>query len=247
VRSKSGRVDKARARLCKIAFESLYGPFAWAYDWVSRTFFLGQWQLWQRTAIPYLRGERVLEVGMGTGDMQLSLKRAGFQAWGVDLSPQMLRQARAKSHRLGVPFNMCRARAQALPFPTSSFDSIVSTFPSEYVVDPLTLSELARVLRPSGRLVIVPGGWLAPKDASGKAFEGVARVVYGYKGEKDTADVLRQIEQGRGSAAWIAAFKRGMAQAGFGVSVHTASNERGACLIVVAEKGDQASVALHPS
>lgn len=248
MRSNTSRVDRARARLCKIAFESLYGPLAWAYDWVSRTFFLGQWQLWQRTAIPFLKGERVLEVGMGTGDMQVSLEKAGFRVWGIDLSPQMLRQARAKSRRLGVTFNMCRARAQALPFPTGCFDSIVSTFPSEYIADPQTLSELSRMLLPGGRLVIVPGGWLAPKDVSGKALEGLARVVYGYKAEKSVGgDFLRRVEQGKATAAWIAALKGGMAHAGFYISVHTASNERGACLIVVAEKDDQAPAVLRPS
>ncbi len=56
--------DKIRGRLCKIAFESLYGPFAWAYDWVSRTFFLGQWRLWQRASLRFIGGtpSRVLEV-----------------------------------------------------------------------------------------------------------------------------------------------------------------------------------------
>lgn len=234
------KVDKTRAHLCKIAFESLYGPLAWAYDWVSKTFFLGQWQLWQRTAIPFLQGERVLEVGMGTGDMQISLKRAGFQAWGVDLSTQMLRQAEAKSRRVEMPFNMCRAQAQALPFPTALFDSVVSTFPSEYIIDPQTLSELSRVLRPGGRLVIVPGGWLAPKDASSKALEGVARVVYGYKGGKDRTSVEKRIEEGKGAVAWIERMKTSMAEADFQMSVHTASNERGACLIIVASKGDGA-------
>ena len=45
------RADRVRGRLCKFAFESLYGPLAWAYDWVSRTFFLGQWRLWQRATL----------------------------------------------------------------------------------------------------------------------------------------------------------------------------------------------------
>src|SRR6266568_3133903 len=142
-----GRLERVRAHLRKMAFESLYGPFAWLYDRVSRTFFLGQWRLWQRASIAHLRGKRVLEVGMGTGNLQIDLARAGFEACGIDLSPQMLRQARLKAHRLGLaPFRACRARAQALPFPDASFDSVVSTFPSEYIADPTTLAEVARVL-----------------------------------------------------------------------------------------------------
>src|SRR5437870_10746618 len=96
------RVNRVRARLCKIAFESLYGPLAWAYDWVSRTFFLGQWRLWQRATLHFLKGNRVLELGIGTGNLQLDLHRAGYEAWGVELSPQMLRQAALKAKQRGV-------------------------------------------------------------------------------------------------------------------------------------------------
>src|SRR5438874_3975682 len=90
------RAERVRGRLRKVAFESLYGPFAWLYDWVSRTFFLGQWRVWQRASIPHLRGKQVLEVGMGTGNLQIDLRRAGYEPCGVDLSRQMLGQARRK-------------------------------------------------------------------------------------------------------------------------------------------------------
>lgn len=230
------RIDRARERLLKLAFEALYGPFAWAYDWVSRTFFLGQWRLWQRAAIPHLLGPRVLEVGMGTGNLQLDLVRAGYSAWGIDLSPQMLRQATAKARRLDTNFNACRARAQTLPFPAACFDSVVSTFPTEYIADPATLQEIRRVLRPGGRLVIVPGGWLTPNDPKGKAFEGVARVVYGYGGEDRPAQLADHATAGHGALKWITTLRERMSEAGFTLSAHIASNGRGACLVVVAEK-----------
>src|SRR5687768_8770351 len=195
--------DHLRARLLTFAFQQLYGPFAWAYDWVSRTFFLGQWRAWQRATIPHLLRPDVLEIGMGTGDLQFDLLRAGFIARGIDLSPQMLREARSKAHRLGVPLSISRARAQALPFASSSFNSVVSTFPSDYIVDPRTLSEIARVLRPGGRLVIIPGGWLQRRDAKGKAMEGVARIVYGHRGDPPPADLAKQIESRPGWFEWV--------------------------------------------
>ncbi len=231
--------DKIRGRLCKIAFEALYGPFAWAYDWVSRTFFLGQWRLWQRAAIRFIEGtpSRVLEVGMGTGNLQIDLLRRGYDAYGIDLSPQMMREATRKARRLGIePFKVCRANASALPFPSECFDSVVSTFPSEYISQADTLGEIARVLRPGGRLVIVPGGWLTSKNAKSKTLEGVARVVYGYKGSKDRGQIAEQAREGKGWFAWIAALRERMGEAGFLMKAHVASNEQGACLIVVGVK-----------
>lgn len=233
--SEQDEKNSLRERLLKLAFEALYGPFAWAYDWVSRTFFLGQWRLWQRAAIPHLTGRRILEIGMGTGNLQLDLTRSGFSVWGVDLSPQMLRQTRAKARHYHATFNICRARAQALPFPSSSFDSVLSTFPTEYIADPDTLSELRRVLRPGGRLVIMPGGWLTTRDTKGKALEGVARVVYGYMDNIDPAKLADQATAGHGALKWITALRGRLAEAGFDMRAHIASNERGACLVVIAE------------
>jgi len=227
-------IDRFRERLLKFAFEALYGPFAWAYDWVSRTFFLGQWRLWQRAAIPHLVGSRILEIGMGTGNMQLDLTRSGFSVWGVDLSPQMLRQTKAKARRHHTTFNICRSRAQTLPFRSASFNSVLSTFPTEYIADPETLREIRRVLRPGGRLVIVPGGWLTTRDAKGKTLEGVARVVYGYMENIDPAKLADRATAGHGALKWITALRGRLAEAGFTMQAHVASNERGTCLVVVA-------------
>lgn len=233
---KRGGTNAVRARIRRAAFEALYGRFAWAYDWVSRTFFLDQWRVWQKAAIPYLRGKRVLEVGMGTGNMQIELRKAGYQVWGVDLSSHMLRQAARKARRLRLPpFRACQARAQALPFPTGQFDSVVSTFPSDYIIEPSALMEINRVLRPGGRLIIVPTGWLHPRGTSGKALQGVARLVYG--DNREGANAPAPADAGKTQArAWVAALESRTSEAGFSVAAHVASNERGAALVIVADK-----------
>ncbi|HEX8231234.1 MAG TPA: class I SAM-dependent methyltransferase [Chloroflexia bacterium] len=238
--AKRRRIDYLRAHLRKIAFESLYGPFAWLYDWVSKTFFLGQWRTWQRAALPHLAGKRVLEVGMGTGNMQIDLRSRGYEVWGVDLSPQMLRQAARKARRRALPpFWACRARAEALPFPAECFDSVVSTFPSEYIVAPATLSEIRRVLRPGARLVIVPAGWITPRDARGKAFEGVARLVYGDNRGGSNAKVPAATHKGRvpQNTGWVSLMEGKLRKAGFEANTYLASNERGSAVVVVADRG----------
>ncbi len=52
---------------------------------------------------------------------------------------------------------LVRARAQAMPFRSGAFDSVVSTFPAEFIVQAETLKEIARVLKDDGRAVVVPG------------------------------------------------------------------------------------------
>ena len=200
---------------------------------------MGQWRSWQRSTIPHLRGPRVLEVGMGTGDLQADLLQAGFEVWGIDASSHMLRRARAKGHRLGLPTSrMVKARAQVLPFPTGYFNSVVSTFPSEYIADPQTLAELSRVLEPGGRLVIVPGGWLKPKGAKARTLEGIARAVYGYDGSPAATDaeaIQRKLVESRGWYGWISLLRQRMEEAGFQVSARVASNSKGSCLVIIAE------------
>lgn len=144
-----------RLSLLRFAFRLLYNELAWTYDWVSQAVSLGQWRSWQRAALARLRGPRVLEVAHGTGDLLLDLADAGFQPVGLDLSPAMGRLARRKLRRHGRNVPLVRGRAQALPFTSESFPSIVTTFPTEFILDPRSLDEFRRVLMPGGRLVVV--------------------------------------------------------------------------------------------
>jgi SAM-dependent methyltransferase len=66
----------------------------------------------------------------------------------------MLAITRRKLAANGLSDRLVRAVAQALPFSATSFDSVVATFPSEYIIDPATLAELRRVVRPGGRVVV---------------------------------------------------------------------------------------------
>jgi ubiquinone/menaquinone biosynthesis C-methylase UbiE len=149
----------------RLFFRLLYNQFAWTYDWVAWIVSLGQWKAWGRTALLHLDGERVLELAHGPGHLLVSLADAGLAPIGLDLSPHMSRLARRRLARVGLSVPLVRARAQALPFRDGCLDSVVATFPTEFILDPLTLREARRVLRdpdmagrvPGGRLVVV--GW----------------------------------------------------------------------------------------
>lgn len=100
------------------------------------------------------RGERVLDVGCGTGVLLEGLSRGvpGAALVGVDVSFGMLRVAR---ERLGGEAELVQAGAEALPFADASFDVVASVSALHFFADPLrALRGIARVLRPGGRLVL---------------------------------------------------------------------------------------------
>ena len=156
------------ASLIKLGFDLLYNRLAWTYDIVAWSVSFGQWAEWRRLALKFLHPGPVLELAYGTGGLFVDLSEAGFQSFGIDLSPYMARLAGRRLQRLSLPARLSRSRAQALPFPSNTFANVVATFPTNYIFDEATLAEIRRVLRdPSamddqagGRLIVVVEGML---------------------------------------------------------------------------------------
>jgi ubiquinone/menaquinone biosynthesis C-methylase UbiE len=167
---------RAWLRLMRFGFWVLYNPLAWAYDAISKAVSKGYWHAWQRTALPEMRGTRVLEVAHGTGDMLLDLAESGYRPVGLDLSPAMGRIAGAKVRARGASVPLVRGRAQQLPFASHSFDSLLCTFPASFITAPETVRECARVLRPGGRAVVVLGSRLLGDDPWSRLLEWLYRV-----------------------------------------------------------------------
>jgi len=145
-------------RLVRWAFRQLYGPLAWAYDEVACAVSRGEWQRWCRAALPWIVGERVLELGCGPGHLLTELAARGRVAVGLDLSPAMLGMARGRLRRDGLACNLVLGRAQALPFADHAFDTVVVTFPAEFIGHEMTLAEINRVLASGGHFVLVDEG-----------------------------------------------------------------------------------------
>ncbi len=177
-------------RLYLWATERLYAEFAWAYDAVSWLVSLGHWNGWRRAVLPHIQGERVLELAFGTGELLMALsERDGFVC-GLELSPAMHRITARKLRRRGLTVPRIRARAQGLPFPANSFDTIVATFPASYGIDPATLAEVQRVLRPGGRWVI--GGLCFEADS--RRLGGLLALVFGGGGAAALAHYCTWVE-----------------------------------------------------
>ncbi|NLE77005.1 MAG: class I SAM-dependent methyltransferase [Chloroflexi bacterium] len=156
----SKRQGDWRQRLYGWATHRLYHQWAWAYDPVSWCVSLGRWNGWRLDALEHVGGQRVLELGFGTGELLLEMARRGWPTVGIDpsLAMQRLTARKADRRRLAPP-RVCAA-AQALPFAAGLFDAVVATFPAEYIVERATLREAARVLRPPDPASGAPGGRL---------------------------------------------------------------------------------------
>lgn len=113
-----------------------------------------RWRRKTRICLELQPGDRVLDLAAGTGVSTVELAHGGAEAVACDFSLGMLRAGRAvRSRRTAVPF--VAGDAMRLPFRDGAFDAAVISFGLRNVADvPLALREMARVVRPGGRLVI---------------------------------------------------------------------------------------------
>jgi demethylmenaquinone methyltransferase/2-methoxy-6-polyprenyl-1,4-benzoquinol methylase len=145
-----------RAHLDKQPHEvaAMFDGVAEGYDRTNSILAFGRDRAWRRAtrlALELRPGERVLDLGAGTGVSTEELARSGAHAVGADLSLGMLAAGRrARPH---VP--LVAGDALALPFADATFDAVTISFALRNVVDVAgALREMARVTRPGGRLVV---------------------------------------------------------------------------------------------
>jgi ubiquinone/menaquinone biosynthesis C-methylase UbiE len=138
-------------------FDAAYSRFARLYDVAVRR--LPVWKTWLLHALPHIRGPRVLEISFGTGYL-LSQYVSRFQCIGLDINPDMIQTASKNLKDSGGDAPLLRGNAQALPFAENSFDCVVNTMAfSGYPDGAAALSEMRRVLKPEGRLVLLDIGY----------------------------------------------------------------------------------------
>ena len=133
----------------------LYHQFAWAYDVVAWFVSWGQWSKWRQDALAYVPDGDVLEVGFGTGALLIGMAKRGQFVVGLEASRQMQRVTGWKLQREHLSVNRVQGYTEALPFPHSSFNGIVATFPANYIAEETSLREFYRVLKDEGTVVVV--------------------------------------------------------------------------------------------
>jgi ubiquinone/menaquinone biosynthesis C-methylase UbiE len=164
-------------RFLHIFFHLLYHSFAWTYDLVAWTVSLGRWRDWGESVIPFIKGTRVLELGHGPGHLQHILLDLNLFTVGLDESRQMGSLTKRGLHHNGYTHtNLSRGLAQSLPFPAEFFDTIVSTFPSEYIFERSTMLEVYRTLTNGGRFIVLPVAWITGNKLMERYAAGLFRV-----------------------------------------------------------------------
>ena len=157
----------------------IYHQFSWAYDLVAWTVSLGRWKAWVYSVIPYLHASTILELGHGPGYLLLALSQAGKHCIGLDLSKQMGTKAMRKLRHHNLSPSIIRARSQQLPFTHDSIPQVVTTFPSEYIGEADTLTEIYRILVPGGSATILLAAWITGK----KVLDRLAAWLFNVTGE----------------------------------------------------------------
>lgn len=155
-------------RFLNFFFFHLYRDWAWTYDGVAGIVSVGQWKEWVFSSLPQIQGPTVLELGHGPGHLQEKLADYPWKVYGIDSSPQMgkiaLKRMRVRRKTISGGYaknsSLVRCRAEFLPFPDSFFNTVVATFPSDYIFAPATLNSVYRVLKPGGQLVVLLTAWI---------------------------------------------------------------------------------------
>jgi SAM-dependent methyltransferase len=113
-------------------------------------------------------GQKVLDVGTGTGVVAITAARTGADVSGLDLTPKLLEEARQSAPIAGVTIDWKEGDAEALPYPDGSFDAVLSQFGHMFAPRPeVAVKEMLRVLKPGGRIAF--GTW-PPEQFIGRSF-----------------------------------------------------------------------------
>ena len=147
-----------KAQTVRRVFDSV----AERYDVMNDLMSLGLHRLWKSFTISVARpraGERVLDIATGSGDLAAALARRvlpGGEVWITDINRRMLERGRDRLLDLGLTLPAAQCDAERLPFPPGYFDCVTVGFGLRNMTrKDAALGEMARVLKPGGRLIVL--------------------------------------------------------------------------------------------
>jgi demethylmenaquinone methyltransferase/2-methoxy-6-polyprenyl-1,4-benzoquinol methylase len=141
---------------------AVFDRVAERYDVMNDLMSLGLHRVWKAFAVTIARprpGEKVLDVATGSGDLALSVGRKvlpGGEVWLSDVNRSMLQRGRDRVADRGLLAPAVQCDAERLPFPAAYFDCVTVAFGLRNMTHKdAALAEMARVLKPGGRLIVL--------------------------------------------------------------------------------------------
>jgi demethylmenaquinone methyltransferase / 2-methoxy-6-polyprenyl-1,4-benzoquinol methylase len=194
----AGAASSSRRSARKREALELFRGLPRRYDLLSSALSFGQDPRWRRALVEEIApapGMRVLDVATGTGMVAAELRSRcrDCSVVGIDQSAEMLCGARERF--AGDPrVELIEGQAESLPFADASFDALTFTYLLRYVEDPrATLRELARVVKPGGRIASLEFGVppLAPARVAWRLYTAVGLPALGRLASREWAAVGR--------------------------------------------------------
>jgi ubiquinone/menaquinone biosynthesis C-methylase UbiE len=155
---KFGCISKIKSSILTQAYQLLYHQLSWSYDLAASLVSIGNWSKWTETGLHRIHPPKILEIGFGPGHLLKKMAASGLECTGIDASSQMCHKAeknlKTTNDYAHFPV-IIQGSSGFLPFPDHVFNSIIATFPSNYIFIQDTFKEASRVLVENGNLVIV--------------------------------------------------------------------------------------------
>jgi len=199
---------------------TMFASIARSYDRANQVLSFGRHHAWRRAAVARSgakEGDRVLDCATGTGDLAIEFRRAvgpSGDVVGSDFCEEMLARAPGKAARANLPVRFEVADVLALPYADASFDIAAIAFGIRNVDDPERgLRELARVVGPGGRVVVLefgqPGGALFGPLYRFYSHQVLPRVGGWLSGDREAYEYLDQTSSRFPAGDAFAALMRG--------------------------------------
>jgi ubiquinone/menaquinone biosynthesis C-methylase UbiE len=160
-----------------------YDLMAFFYDVLM--FLFPFWKKWISSVIPYIKGQKVLEVSFGPGYL---LKKCAkkYEVWGIDYNQKMVHKTRKRLKGMVSADKIIQGNIESLPYVDDYFDTVINTMAfSAYPDGEKAMNEMLRVLKPGGSLLVVDVDYPSDRNIIG---------YYMVKISERFGDIIKNIE-----------------------------------------------------